>query len=307
LDGKPFTFLASVVRLEKGKAYRVRLVDSEDDGVRRATSYRLAGEWGQAAWNPMPADFTLAAGCEEEKGYRILSTVESVDDSVHEAKLVFQELDAGAAEDIACRRCDRPGWYRSVELDNCLIGQWEWQSGGKWDTYGDALAFIAEQRPDITSYTVRSGAAGNRLTILSDGTYQYGGGRVWLNGNGAQQRGETVTNFSHSMEGEVLPGIGAWRIDRGKLRICDIHTPGEGGFKATAQSGEMAALSSAMQARAHQTQHIVKGKYDYSCNASELRISKDGPPIPGVTPLEWVYRRLSGPEGGAGPAPADGG
>lgn len=306
LDGKPFTFEASIVRLEKGKAYRIRLVDPAGDGESRRTSYRLAAESGQAAWNPMPGDFTLAGGCEEAKRYVMMSTVEGVDDSVHEAKLVFQELDAGAAEDIACRRCDRPGWYRSVELDNCLVGQWEWQSGGKWDTYGDALAFIGEQRTDIVSYTVRSGAAGNRLTILSDGTYQYGGGRVWLNGNGTQQRNGTETNFSHSLEGEVLPGIGAWRIDRGKLRICDIHTPGEGAFNATVQSGEMAALSSAMQARAHQTQHIVKGKYDYSCNASELRIAKDGPPIPGVTPLEWMYRRLSGPEGDAGGTPTGG-
>jgi len=307
LNVNPFSFKPPIVTLEKGKAYRVRLVDETGSGDKRRTSYRKAGEHDESAWNPLPSDFTLTGGCEEDQEWVFLSTVEADGNVARNAKLTFEELDDTTAEAVTCRRCDRAGWYRKVELDSCLVGQWMWESGGKWDYYRDTFSNIEQRKPSIVSYSAQSGARGNRLIILADGTYEYGGGEVWLEGSGLEKSNGVEKNFGHRLDAEVLPGLGAWRIDRGKLRICDIHMPGEGDFKYKGYYGDSAPRSGANEARAHQTQHIVKGKYDYSCSTSELKIVKSGPPIPGLPTMEWVYRRLSGGDGQGTPAGGGGG
>ena len=307
LDVEPFIFGASIVTFQKGKAYLVKLEDQTGDGERRKTSYRRGEDSGSLAWSPAPTTFTLTGGCEEENRFLFISTVEGTDNATHNAKLVFEELPESEAEDAACRRCNRAGWYRKPGPDQCLVGQWEWQSGGKWDLYREMFVLSIQRQPRTVSYSALSGARGNRLTIREDGTYEYGAGEVWLDGRGTKKRGDDVENFSHRLDAEVLPGIGAWKVDRGKLRVCDILTPGEGAFEYFASSEEGATLRGATEARAHQTQHIVKGKYDYACSESQLKITKSGPTVPGMPKLEWVYRRLSGGDGTTGEPPAGGG
>lgn len=294
LDAKPFTFGAKIVTLQAGKSYTVSLVDADaGDGVRK-TSWREVGtgSMGLAAWSELNGDLILKAGCSDSKQFVFTSTVEATDENVHHAILRFRERQTdpasgpvsqtlcrdGGTEDIAndCNLCELIKSQRGSNVDNCLVGKWELQSG-LWEHEVATIKGLAGDIP----ITLRH--SGDRmLYIRKDGTLEYPGFRM--------ERAITQGDGGLSTSSFIQPGSGEWNAVNGKINLCVISEKENVTQKIESPEGSFPLLS-----KTRQKEQIVSGNYEYSCGPKKLTITARGS-FPGSGPPQWVYQRVTGSE-----------
>ena len=301
MSAAPFTVQLHEVLLTKGATYRIRFVPGEGGvpAVANKVSFRKAHDAGN--WIAHEGGtVTFTTSCSGDP-YLFVATNAGAADGAFAFNIEFERDEAASANsDAVCeRRCTRAGWYREVKLDRCLVGQWELAEGGVWEYEKELLTLGFRQDPGAVITSSESGVDGNNsLTILADGTLDYAASRPWLRVAGfSESASGTRTPFDDRISQQVAAGVGAWKASEGELAICDIDTPGGGEFTVQTIEG-----TNRSNARAHGTQHVRHGRYTYSCDAAELKVSSRPMPIPDIPTLTWTYRRLSAPaSGGTGP------
>ena len=122
LSQAPFRLKQAIAVVGKGEQYRARLVSPPGGGAgERTTSYRLVGESGSESWAALPEDFLLSGGCDGEKKYVFLSTVYGTDNTVLDAKLVFEGLISDIPFEQTCGECPVGIWRRDIGHLNAAI------------------------------------------------------------------------------------------------------------------------------------------------------------------------------------------